>query len=196
MSEPSAAIMDPASVASMSDEDLFALVPYDGSDLAKMEARTNPTYTAERLRVNEPVRYETIRRGIEQGLSIASIRRTNRCSNGLIYAIIDRMPGGREAYHAKVAGKLKDLAHICVDSLVETIADEKDPVKRAIVLGVAVDKYMALSGQPQLVVEHKVTIDQNQMEEYNAKLRAAREQLASMRQASGRVIEAEEVPAA
>lgn len=191
-----AAIMDPGNVAAMSDDDLFALVPYDGSDLVEQERRTNPTYTAERLRQNEPMRYETIVRGLREGLSIAAVRKTNKCSNGLIYAIIDRMPGGRDAYHARVAGKLKDLAHICADSLLESIADEKDNVKKAIVLGVAVDKYLAISGQPQLVVEHKVTIDHSEMERFNEKLRAAREQLTSMKQAPGRVIDVEEGAAA
>jgi len=194
MSE-STTIMDPGTVAAMSDDDLFALVPYDGTDLEEQERRTNPTYTAERVRINEPIRYETIRRGLEQGLTIASIRRSHKCGNGLIYAILDRMPGGRDAYRDRLAGKLRDLAHLCADGLLETIGDEKDSVKKGIVMDQAIRGYLSISGQPQLTVEHKVTIDTTEMEKFNEKLRAAREQLATMKQATGRVIDAEEVAA-
>lgn len=183
-----ALMAEPGNVEGMSDDDLFALVPYDGTDLEKYEKETNPRYTAERLRANEPIRYETIRRSLLEGQTIGVIRRTNKCGNGVIYAILDRMEGGREAYRARCAGKMKDVAHLCADLLLEKLHEEKDVMKIGVVMGIATDKTLALSGQPGLVVEVRHTIDATAEEAFNAKLARAREELAQ-RKVTGRVVE-------
>lgn len=172
----------PDDLRNQSDDDLFALVPLD-ADWQDVERMTTPVHTARRLRTNEPMRYETLRRALECGAAITTLATSHKVGIHTLYAIIDAEFGGRDKYHAGLAGKFKAASNMGVDKVMELLPDEKDLMKVGIVTGIMADKALALSGSPQLVIEHRHTSDDG-VRKLTEMIEAARERIAQ-----GRVVE-------
>ncbi len=142
--------------ADMTDDQLFQLIPL-GEDWSEYEDKTTPRHTAQRLKSNDPVKFETLRRALEAGSAITTLARSHKVGVNTLYAIIEAELGGREAYHASLAKKFKTAANMGVDKVMELMPSCGDLMQAGIVTGIMADKAMLLAGAPTLIVEHRHT---------------------------------------
>lgn len=166
--------------AEMSDDDLFALIP-EGNDWTQYEQKTTAPHTAQRLKKNDPFKYETLKRAIHAGAALKTLARTHKVGINTLYAIIDAELGGQDKYHQRLAGKFKMAMNLGVDTVIEMMPNAASLTEASIATGVMADKALALAGLPTAIVEVRHTVDNGEMEKFNAELanlraaRAARE---------------------
>lgn len=174
----------------MSNEDLFALVSAD-DDWRVLERKTSPEHTGQRLKANEPLRYEQCRRLLDKGVELLVIADCMEVGVNTLYAIIEADLGGQAEYNKTLADRFAKVANLGAARMIQLIPHEKSLVAVSMATGVAFDKMQAAKGAPGLVVEHRVTVHQEHIDKINAMVAEAQERLTQGRV----VVEAEETPA-
>ena len=121
----SARALDMAGPAQVSpDEDMFALVPAD-ADWSVMEAHTSPRHTAERMRVNDPQKYDILKRALQGGATISGLALSHKVGSHTLYAIIERDLGGLAQFNSQRAQGWRNVANLCVERAHELVPKAK-----------------------------------------------------------------------
>jgi len=183
----SARALDMVAAAKVSaDEDMFALVPVD-ADWAVVEAHTSPRHTSERMRANDPVKYDILKRALQGGATISGLAHSHKVGIHTLYAIIERDLGGLAQFNQQRAQGWRNVANLCVERAHELVPKAKSLTELGMLGGIAEDKAAMLSGTPGLVVRHE-HVSVSAREEMEAVINSMKEEA---RQAQGRVVEME-----
>ena len=178
-------------VRGLSDEELFA--PFellaDDANWQEMEKKTTPKHTAQRLKLHDPIKYETLRRTLAEFQGISKTARAHKVGVNTLYAIIEADLGGLNKYNTDLAKQFKRAAHMCVEKVIELAPDVKDFMQAGIVAGIMAQRSQELSGGPQLVIEHR-HVDSGGVQKLQAMLDEARAKMAT-RIVSGRIVESD-----
>lgn len=183
---PSTSLMPTAAaLRSVPDEELFQLVS-DNISWHEMELKTTPVHTAQRLRANDPKLYEQCRRLLACGVEITVISESMNVGVHTLYAIINAELGGQEEYNKGLAERFTRVVNLGVARMQKLIPEEKSLAAVAMATGVCADKAASLKGAPGLVVEHRVTVHAEAIDDLNAAVVEAQN---ALRRAHGKVVD-------
>jgi transposase-like protein len=131
-------------------------------------------------------RYQAIVRALGEGISVRAICRAFGVSHHTVAVIREREAGLIATEKTAVTMRLRRIVRLTTERLEEALEADELPVQSLpVVLGISVDKLMALEGAPTQVVEIRREADGASIKRAFAELAAA----AATRQSAGSVVD-------
>lgn len=130
----------------------------DAALFAADEGSRNPEFTGARLFAQKPDIYKSIIALSAEGLGVLRIARVLHVSPNTVLAVRQREPAAVDIERKRLAGLSREAARMCVEGILEMLADPKQVAKmsirdKGIVAGILVEKSELLSGGPTARVE-------------------------------------------
>lgn len=146
------------------------------------ETALGPAHTGNYFRERDPIKYAAVLEALRGGAHVTTVAKVYKISVNTVYGMIDRELGGREKWNAGLLDKLRTVASLGAERLIDLLPDCKDIKSASIVVGIAAEKVAMLSGLPTSISEVRHTVDTSALEEFN-------QRLTELRAARGRVVE-------
>ena len=144
---------------------------------AEQESRTNPEFTGARLFAQKPDTYKAIVALSAEGLGAIRIAEILHVSSNTVLAVRAREPESVEIEKKRLAGLSREAARMCVEGILELLADpdrrRKVTIREfGITNGILVEKAELLSGSPTARLHTIITSEDEGYEHYLAVLEA------------------------